>query len=543
LKSDLVVFVPAFFQSSVFPDVLIRKLNQRTLTERAIDKAIKLTGYDSSVHVLTDSEEIALIARRAGVCVFYDPIGNWTDQGVTPEMLHYVQTNEEGNDQTLILSVYAPLLTLDTLRTALSRIREDGVDMLQPVRQEEHSYTTHLPQTVNNILFNSTHSIQQVESGAFYALRSGVLAANQSKEISVSHLIVGQDAIEIDSLWTWWICEKFLQRKRIAFRVIGNNDVGMGHIYRALSIAHEMTDHEVLFFTDPGSDIAIRELAESEYQVETFQPEMLTTKMIECDPQLVVLDMLDTDSEEVLRFSSQGIAVASFEDLGSGAEFTDLTINELYDQAVRSGENYRWGHKYFFVREEFNSATPRAFSLEIQAVLLAFGGTDQHDLSRRIFETISEVCFSQHIHIHIVTGPGYKHRSGLAKVANVSGVTLTHATGVISGIMEQCDLAITSNGRTVYELAHMNIPTIVVDQHERENTHHFAREENGFLPCGVYEKGKTESVVLQNLSNLLSDSSRRRSLYLKTRKYSFSEGKRLVAKSLIALMENDIGSR
>ena len=44
--------------------------------------------------------------------------------------------------------------------------------------------------------------------------------------------------------------------------------------------------------------------------------------------------------------------------------------------------------------------------------------------------------------------------------------------------MEQSQLAIVSNGRTLYELAHMNIPAIVLSQHKRESTHSFAYEEN-----------------------------------------------------------------
>ena len=86
------------------------------------------------------------------------------------------------------------------------------------------------------------------------------------------------------------------------------------------------------------------------------------------------------------------------------------------------------------------------------------------------------------IFIQIVTGPGYRGFTHLEKiVSQTSGVSLTHATGVISSMMESADIAITSNGRTVYELAHMNIPGIVIPQHEREETHSFAQEQNGFI--------------------------------------------------------------
>ena len=35
---------------------------------------------------------------------------------------------------------------------------------------------------------------------------------------------------------------------KIIFNVIGGTDIGMGHIYRSLSVAHEITDHNIVLF-------------------------------------------------------------------------------------------------------------------------------------------------------------------------------------------------------------------------------------------------------------------------------------------------------
>jgi spore coat polysaccharide biosynthesis predicted glycosyltransferase SpsG len=115
-------------------------------------------------------------------------------------------------------------------------------------------------------------------------------------------------------------------------------------------------------------------------------------------------------------------------------------------------------------------------------------------------------------------------------------VTLTHATGVISRIMEQVSLAITSNGRTVYEMAHMNIPAIVIPQHDREKTHDFACEENGFVALEPYKKGVTEQVVLEQLTRILDDQDYRRFLYDNTQKFLFHKNKTGVLKLIIDLL-------
>ena len=130
--------------------------------------------------------------------------------------------------------------------------------------------------------------------------------------------------------------------------------------------------------------------------------------MIDLRPDLVVLDILDTDSELVVRFREAGVKVVSFEDLGEGSQHTDLTINELYDAPQRAGSHYRWGHKYYFVRDEFNTARRISCREKVQGLLLTFGGTDQHNLSKKIFRQVCQFCEERKIHIYIVTGPGYQ---------------------------------------------------------------------------------------------------------------------------------------
>jgi UDP-N-acetylglucosamine:LPS N-acetylglucosamine transferase len=46
-------------------------------------------------------------------------------------------------------------------------------------------------------------------------------------------------------------------------------------------------------------------------------------------------------------------------------------------------------------------------------------------------------------------------------------------------------MAITSGGRTVLELAALQVPTMVICQNPRELTHEFAREENGVVNLGL----------------------------------------------------------
>ena len=62
-------------------------------------------------------------------------------------------------------------------------------------------------------------------------------------------------------------------------------------------------------------------------------------------------------------------------------------------------------------------------------------------------------------------------------------------------VMLSADFAITSNGRTVYELAALGIPTITIAQNERETTHLFSYMCNGIVYLGLYSSIKNKKFI------------------------------------------------
>ena len=332
-----------------------------------------------------------------------------------------------------------------------------------------------------------------------------------------------------------------IQCKRIIFWIIGNQEVGLGHIYRALTLALELRNHEVLFVTDTENHSTVKATLKKNYWLGVVDNDRLTDFIIGLRPDMVICDILDTDEKDIKKINSLGSPVVSFEDLGSGAMHTDLTVNEIYDTPQFESNHILWGSKYFFLRDEFRSVRPQRFRHKVDSVMLTFGGTDQHDLARKVFFAIKTLCEELDVFVHIVTGPGYRGYKDLKRMLNAcSGVSLTHDSEVISSIMEQVQLAITSNGRTVYELAHMNIPAIVIAQHQRELTHSYASESNGFVPLGIYQPNRTEQLVSTALERLINDEPCRRGLFDRMTELEFNENKLKVVSKLQGLLGKDM---
>ena len=141
----------------------------------------------------------------------------------------------------------------------------------------------------------------------------------------------------------------------------------------------------------------------------------------------------------------------------------------------------------------------------------------------------------------MITGGGYPFIEELEReIDQVTDVKIEYhnSIGVVSHIMEKVQVAISSNGRTAYELAHMNIPSIVLSHHEREATHKFAREENGHIPIGIYIEPGTEEKFLEAFRRLTTDTDYRRTLFDRMKPLQFIKNKEKVVGLIQSLLEH-----
>ncbi|MBF0136840.1 MAG: hypothetical protein H7833_20130 [Magnetococcus sp. DMHC-1] len=538
--SSICVMIPAIKKNVAFTDDLVKKLAGIPLILRAINKAKELTDPEQ-VHVVTDSMEIHLLAQRHAVHSFHDKDLDLLRPGFPRSMRFFLGRIARRHTCVVLLSPYAPLLTAATIKQAIQIFQETGCDLLLPLSMQRYrGGTTHLPD-MQELLLAAKQQLLFVESRSFRIFNPTRILQNTPQSAwRIQPFLLESGLPEIADFQDWWICEKIIRRRRIVFRVVVDATKGTGHIFRAMALAHEITDHEIVFVCNDLHHETVKKLAGFDYRLDVFSDSEMVDSILRLKPDMVVNDILDTDAAYIDRLHQAGIKVVNFEDLGSGAPLADLTINELYDEPQIQGHTIHWGHGYFFLRDEFNDARPHRFREKVESILVTFGGTDPNDFTRKIFHAIHPYCREKGIRIFIVTGAGYGNIEVLNRelaAMQSADVVFTHATGVISQIMEMTPIAISANGRTVYELAHMHIPAIVLSHHAREITHRFAREENGFLNQDIYHAGLTEQTVLANLQRLVEDHAFRRELFDRVRRYNFTRNKSKVLRMILKILE------
>ncbi|MBU0467675.1 MAG: cytidine 5'-phosphate N-acetylneuraminic acid synthetase [Candidatus Omnitrophica bacterium] len=535
MKERLII-IPAVKKNVVFSDDLIKKLDGILLIQRAIDKAKKIEIVEN-ILVLTDSEEISMICERNGVRKFYDDSMELRDNDILAFSKPFASYGKD-NTNILVLWPYAPLVTADVINSAYEEFIANSYEGIVSVKGTRHEYVLGEDGELNRAANGDKKFFVSVK--AFLIYKTKVVL--NSDCVKWQPYVIDEGRLEIKDYHDWWVCEKLLKRRRIVFRVIGNKEVGMGHIYRALTLAHENIDHEVIFVCDKESQLVVDKIAGLEYPLEVSSASKIEDTIIKLRPDLVINDILDTDKKYIQKLKNEGIRVVNFEDLGSGSNIADLTFNELFDDRLIKGKNIRWGNKYSLLRNEFDEACQHKFKSEVKSVLVTFGGSDSSGLTLKVLHAIVPFCKENGVKIQVVVGPGFTKRIELARLIksfDYNGINLTSRTGIMSSIMEKTPIAIASNGRTVYELAHMNIPSIIVAHHEREDTHLFAQEKNGFINMGMYKEKESDKKILELLEKLCFDTEYRKFLFENMQGYNFLANKQRVMNEILNLLKNE----
>jgi CMP-N-acetylneuraminic acid synthetase/spore coat polysaccharide biosynthesis predicted glycosyltransferase SpsG len=500
----ILAVIPARGGSKGIPRKNVRIMVNKPLIYYSINNATA-SKYITDVIVTTDDDEIKRIAQMYGASVIDRPPELATDSvTLDPVVYHAVCAAERINhteyDAVITMQPTSPLLRSATLDAAICSFLETGCDtLLSGINRPHLAWTMqgdrYLPLYKERL--NRQYLPKNImETGAFFISKRKVVTENSRFGPQVSiYEVPEQEAVDIDSPQDWWVAERELIKKRIIIRVEGYSKIGMGHVYRGLVLANRLIEHEVSFAITEKSDIGIKKLDESHFKYDVIRNDDDMLRLVSeknCD--IVINDILDTDERYVCALKGLGRRVVNFEDLGEGAEYADCVINDLYEKQ-RGGINYHWGSDFYCFREEFMNVRPKDFCETVNNILIIFGGTDPCNLTGRMFE-IAETFSDKKITFTFILGMGYDGYEELQKRAQCSGnrIEIVRNVARMSDYMGRADLAVSSQGRTMLELACMGVPSILLAQNHRELKHQFGYLQNGFINLGLGSEVQNDTI-------------------------------------------------
>lgn len=490
----IIAVIPARGGSKGIPRKNVRLMNNRPLIAYAIGTALR-TEMITDVLVSTDDDEIANISAMYGAKVIPRPAHlAGDDVTLDPVIHHAVECYEKQNgsvDVVITMQPTSPLLRAETFDQALRSFFEMKVDtMISAVNKPHLSWGekdgTYFP-LYEKRLNRQYLPKHLMETGAFVITKREFVTGQSrlGKNINL-YEVPDEESVDIDDYADWTICEMRLNRKRIVIRTDGYPEIGLGHIYRSILLFDNLTEHEVLIVVSDKSGLGMEKLDRRFIRYQVVKDDAAFVELLKKErPDVLINDILDTTEDYMSVVKPWAERIVNIEDMGEGSHLANAVINALYEKNS-SDEQYFWGHRYYCLRDEFLITGPKAFSEEVKQVLIVFGGTDPGKYTEKVLSVIRSMPAELPVVYQFVLGLGFnRDEEFMNAVAQCEqDIRVIKDVKVISTYMAESDIAISSQGRTMYELATMKVPTIILAQNDRETTHEFGYMKNGFINLG-----------------------------------------------------------
>lgn len=508
----ILVVIPAREGSKGIPRKNIRLMNGKPLISYSIELVEKLRNYYSiDIALSTNDEEIVSIAKSYEIEIIRRP-EELAGDSVTldPVIYHAVlEMEKKGMMYDIVITIQAtsPILKVSTLDSAIKEFEQKQKDTMISVincpkltwKEERQKVIPNYKQRLNRQSLPPNYE----ETGGFMITKRQFVTETSRIGENVGVFIISQEeGIDIDNEWDWITCEALLKKKKIVFRVDGEEELGMGHIYRALTLAYRLIGHEICFVTKQQYQMGVKRLKDSYFPVyEILDNQQFYSFLKTYQPDIVINDILNTTEDYILSLKKLTKRIVNFEDLGKGARYADAVINAVYENKEQLQNMYS-GFEYFCIRDEFLLSSPSLFHQEVKKVLISFGGSDPSNLTNRMYQICQKIYQDyKEIEFYFITGFGYPYKD-LIKTIEEKNIYVYHDVKRISEFMKEADLAVTSQGRTIYELAYMGVPAIVLAQNKRETSHLFAQIQNGFINLGI-GNDQDEKTIIKTLCWLI----------------------------------------
>ena len=518
---SILAVIPARAGSKGIPNKNIRLVGGRPLVYYAIRNALD-SEFVTNVVVTTDSPEVRIIAQQMGARVHWREAALCTDD-VALDAVVADAAFEGAWDWVVTMQPTSPTLTTATLDSAIRRAIDEDFDTLISVVNDprlswgenaEGGISPNYAERLNRQWLPADYA----ETGAFVISRASVVTPQTriGEKVGVFEVPSGE-GIDVDTFDDLRCATARLRRESVAIYVNGNNMRGIGHIYRALEMADEFYSKPDIYYdvnqTDP---IVFGRTAHELIGVDGIAD--LFERCRNKDYTLFVNDILSTSIDYMIGLRSvvPGAKIVNFEDDGEGALKADLVFNALYHDDelphVKAGERYYISSKTFLFYH------PIEIKQRVERVFVSFGGADPQNYSDRLLAIVAGDDKYEDVDFTVVLGRAKHNVDGLLEYNSLPNIEVLYDMANMPELMSACDVAVTSRGRTGYELALMGIPSIAMAQNKREEKHGFVCNENGFTYLGL---NPPDEILKSNLDMYLTLSREARQRFQDMVTYNF----------------------
>lgn len=522
----ILAVIPARAGSKGIPNKNIRIVGGKPLVYYSINNALN-SKYITDVIVTTDSENVKLIAKQMGANIKNRDSKLSGDSITLDSVIYDAIPKEEQWDYIVTMQPTSPTLKVETLDRAIKYAINNNLDTVISAinaphlswKEEDGKKVPNYKERLNRQYLPPCY----METGAFVISKYGIVTVNTriGKNVDV-YEVSENESQDVDNFADLQSVALTLNRSKVAIYVNGNNKRGTGHIYRALELADEFYSKPDIYYDVNQTDRKI--FGSTTYNLIPVNGiAELFEKCKENKYTIFINDILSTSLDYMIGLKSvlsENAKIINFEDDGEGITKADAVFNALYDKSEY--ENVYSGEKYYICPKALLFYKPIEIKEKVKNVLITFGGADPQNYTDRILKMISKEEYSEY-KFTVVLGKSKNNVDELFKYNEYKNVSVLHDINNMPEIMSKSDLAITSRGRTGYELAILGIPSIAMAQNKREEKHGFVCEENGFAYIGLNPTDEIIEGILKMYLKLSKES--RKKLQRKLLNHHLTDGR------------------
>ena len=531
-KQRVVAIVPARGGYDEVPYMNIKKLGPIPLVAHTLQEAVK-SRYIDRVVVSTDDEKVAAVAREYGAEVPFlrnaELVTVPLIKPVIADAVQFVETEEkEKYDLVVMLQATSPFRAAQQIDEALDKLVSEEFDSVVSVR-EEKALMWRLVEGELKQAFGKAGRREDMEpllreDGAIWAMRRQVLDSSERLGARVGYVLMDQQSsFTVHDIYDFWVAEKLVRLPRIVFRADGGAEIGMGHVYRSLAIADELcsiSSADVQFLMSADHPEGVKRVSSAGYTVRVLSDggvDAIVEAIQEYSPNIVVNDrpFLEKNYLEALaRLGASTVnLVDTLEDIEKPAEITSMIIATMRVDQLEL-EDYYAGPEFAILRESF-AGRAKPVRADARQVVISFGGSDPQGLTLKVLRSLDALIRTRlELGVKAILGPAFSYGQELRELLpklHYQPILLENVEHMAE-ILSDADLVFCAGGMTVYEIAALRVPGIVMCQNTREvrRMEHFSRSGSvEHLGLGTEVEDKR---ITQAAEALLANETRRRAM-------------------------------
>lgn len=252
----------------------------------------------------------------------------------------------------------------------------------------------------------------------------------------------------------------------VTFWTEGGLSIGMGHLMRCINIAKalEAGDLPLHFLVNNERPVIDRLNEEAFFHI--VYP-MTGRHAGRLTNGIVVIDTKRDVSPQVHALREEGRKVVLIDNSTSDEADAIVMPTPVYRGEARGGLHA--GRRYLIIGEDFRAArrkTPAAHASPLK-VLVTMGGSDPFNLTEKVLRALWDV---EGIEVTTVLGPAFRMTETMEELVRRANERFSFVHGVknMAPLMRDAHIAFTAVGTTVYELAYMGVPSVLIGNYESD---------------------------------------------------------------------------